>query len=107
MLRHWRPVNGSGVVDEDVDGAIELLNTVEEPWQCITVAEVGGHRPESPAGRLDAAAGFPAVGLERDADPDHVSPGPGQCLRDRQADAAAGARDDGEPASEPEERSLA
>ena len=102
MLRRWCPVDGPGVVDKDVHGALEFAEAPKEVTHRVAVAEVGGHRPEPPPGGLDAATDLPALRIERNAHPDHVSAGPGQRFRDREADATARAGDNGQAAVERE-----
>ena len=78
----------------------------DQPADRVAVGEVGGHRPEAAArGPRPAHAPGCRVGLELVAlTPTTSAPAARQRLRHRQADAAPGAGDDGEPTGQVERR---
>ena len=91
----------AGVVDQHVDPAELRHRRVDERLALVGVGDVGGHGEHLAAGVPDQLRGL----LEAVGPPGaehHVGPGLGQPLRERDAEPAGGAGDDGDLAVQPE-----
>ena len=88
-------------VDQDVDAAEPLDRLLDHPLAVGLVGRVGDDGQALAARRLDLVDGG-VEGSLRAADDDDPGAGPGEGHRQRRADAAATARDDGDEAVEPE-----